>query len=201
MKKTALLVLSVILLCAVCASRAEGNELPVFATFRDALDSTKGYAEIREHEDYSVLILEKDGRYFRLITLLDDHAKQLHKAAEEEYSTATAEACNAYTWALPVSSIEELEKPKDQAELDELTGKTVRALMDEGFGEEMIIDINEMESPVRIWLEYGSYKYEFAVTNAASGYPDSMTIESGKLDGFSRAAFSPDIHEGLSGLQ
>ena len=202
MKKTVSLVLSVMILCAVCVSRAAGNELPVFASFRDALDSTKGYAEIREHDDYIVLVLEMDGRYFRMITLLDDHAKELYKTAEKEYSTASMEACDSYAWALPLNYIEELaDMPKDQAELDELKGKTIQELMDEGFGEEMIIDKNEMDFPVHICLEYGSYKYEFEVTNAASGYPYLMTIKNGKFNGLSRAAFYPDIPEDRSDPQ
>ena len=73
--------------------------------------------------------------------------------------------------------------------------------MDEGFGDEMIIDKNVMESPVHIYLESGLYKYEFEVTDADSGYPYLMTIKSGKCIGFSGAAFSPDIREVFPDLQ
>ena len=35
-------------------------------------------------------------------------------------------------------------------------------------------------------------KYEFEVTNGASGFPQLMTIRSGKFNGFSRSAFEID---------
>ena len=68
---------------------------------------------------------------YSVITLLDSHAKELYKTAEKEYSTASMEACDSYAWALPLNYIEELtDMPKDQAELDELKGKTIQELMD-----------------------------------------------------------------------
>ena len=203
MKKTVLLILSVFILCAVCAAQAEGNVLPVFTSIQDAADSTDDYIEIHDHSDDVVLIMERDGVYIRMVTLLDEHAKDLYKIFEAEDHSATAiKAFEQYAWALPLSYIEELpDVPKSQAELDSLKGKTIQELMDEGFGKEMIIDINEIEFPVHIYLEHGSYKYEFEVTDAASGYPHLMTIISGKFSGLSRAAFIPDNDEDCYNLQ
>lgn len=202
MKKTVLLILSVIILCTACAAQAAEGELPVFTSIRDALDSTEGYAEIREHEDYIVLILEMDDRYIRMVVLPDDHAKELYRAVDAEHSSAAMEAFDEYAWTLPLSYTEELpEKPMSQAELDGLKGKTFQELMDGGFGREMILPESEVEAPAAICLEYGFYRYEFEVDHADSGDPRIMTIRSGKFDGLSRSAFDPDGQEILSGLQ
>ena len=193
MKKTALLILAVIILCSACAARAEGKELPAFASIREALDSTEGYAEIREDNDRIVLILEMDGRYLRMVTFPDEYAKELYQAAETaEHRSAAMEAFDSYAWALPADYAEELpEAPKNQAELDGLKGKTLQELMDEGFGE-MILPGDISEVPTVMDLEYGFYKYEFEVTDGASGYPWLMTVKSGKFIGLSGAAFDVD---------
>ena len=199
MKKIALLVLSVIL-CTACIAQAAEKELPVFASIWDVLDSTESYLSIQDHHDYLVLVLEMDDRHFRMVTLLDDHAKELYKAAEaQDYSTPAMEAFDEYAWTLPIVYTEELsETPISQDELDELKGKTIQELMNNGFGDEMILYESELAAPVSILLEYGSYKYEFKVTNASGGDPYLMTIKDAKYNGFSRSAFDIDIQEILS---
>ena len=201
MKKISLLVLSLILLCTACAAQAEEKELPAFTSARDAFDSTEGDVPNRACGDYLVLILEMDNRYIRMVTLLDDHAKELYKAVEADFSSSAVQAFNEYALALPFSYTEELpEAPLSQAELDELKGKTVQELQEEGFGE-MILSGDISEVPAAIDLEYGFYKYEFEVTNGASGFPQFMTIKSGKFNGFSDAAFEIDNREELSDAQ
>ena len=200
MKKLALLILSVIILSGACPAQATGNGLPGFTSIRDALDSADGYVEIRNHDGYIVLMMEQDGRYFRLASLQDEHAKGLYQSAWAQDDRAAAwEVYDEYAWALPLYIAEELpEAPMSQAELDKLKGKTVRELMDEGFGEEIILSESELAAPVTIKLEYGFYEYEFDVTNIASGYPYLMTVRSGKFSGFSRAAFEIDGQGELS---
>ena len=197
MKKILSLIFSVIILCAACAAQATGEEPPAFTCVRDVLDHAGDNAVVEGHEDDTVLILETSGRYFRMVALADDHAKELYQAATgEDYSLSAMEAFNDYTWTLPFSYTEELaETPKSQAELDALKGKTIQDLMDEGFGKEMIIDHDEIMNPVHIYLEYGFFRYVFEVNNAASGDPHIMTIKTGKLCGFSRAAFDIDNPE------
>ena len=203
MKKIALLILSVMILCTSCIAQAAEKDLPVFTSIRDVLDSTESYAIIQSHEDYIVLILEMDNRYIRMFVMLDDHANELYQAAEaERYSPAAIKAFEEYAWSLPLSYIGELtETPKSQAELDRLKGKTVQELMDKGFGKEMLLPKDELKAPVSINLEYGFYKYEFEVTNAASGYPHLMKVKSGKFSGFSRSAFTYNCLEKLYRLQ
>ena len=194
MKKIAMLILSVFILCTAFSAQAEENGLPVFASIRDVIDSTEGYLEIRDRREYVALILETDSGYVRMATLTDDHAKELYKAVEaEEHSLSEIKAFEDYAWALPLSYTEKLVPPKSQAELDALTGKTVQELMDEGFGKEIILTAEQMANPVSISLEYGFYSYEFEVENGATGYSYLMTVKSGKLNGFSRTAFDIDI--------
>ena len=202
MKKIISLILSAVILCTAAAAQA-GEAPPVFGTIREALDSAEGYAVVRDCEDCIILLLETENGYYRIITLLDDHAKELYrKTIEEDYSASAREALENYAWALPPDVAEKLpEAPKDRTELDSLTGKTVRELMNEGFGEEMIVYQNELEAPVHINLEYGFYTYEFEVNDAATGDPDIMTVRSGKFIDFSRAAFEIDVQELLSGPQ
>ena len=202
MKKIILLVLSVIILGTTCAARAAGKEQPAFTSARDVFDSMEGDVANRAYEDYIVLILETDNRYLRMVTLLDDHAKDLYKAIEaDDYSLAAMDAFNEYALALPLSYTEELpEAPMSQAGLDGLKGRTVKELQDEGFGE-ILLSGNISEVPAAIELEYGFYKYEFEVTNGASGDPQSMTVKSGKLSGFSCAAFDIDYRGKISDPQ
>lgn len=199
MKRIALLALSLIILCTACAVHASEEDIPMFTSILDALDSTEGYAEVRNYGEDAVLIAETNGRYFRIFTLLDDHAKELYKAAAaEDCKISLWEPFNEYAWSLPLSYMEELPDPLSRAELDCLKGKTVQQLMDEGFGKEILVSPSELASPAAIDLEYGFYKYQFEVTEASSGYRDMMRIMSGKFDGLSRDAFVIDIPEYIS---
>ncbi len=56
----------------------------------------------------------------------------------------------------------------------------------------LILSGDIAEVPASIDLEYGLCRYEFEVTNCASGYPHLMTTKSGKLSGFSRVVFDID---------
>ena len=109
MKKIILLIISLAILCPACAAQATGKEPPAFTSVRDVLDYAEGNAEIVAHEDYIVLILEMDGRRIRMVTLPDDHAKDLYKTATgETYSVSAMEAFNDYAYTLPFSYTEEL---------------------------------------------------------------------------------------------
>ena len=197
LKIALLLILTAAILCLACVAQAEEKELPAFTSIRDVLDHGEGNVFIVGHADTIVLILDMDGRYFRMAALLDDRAKELYRASTgEDFNVSDMEAFNDYAYTLPFSMTEEItETPMDQAELDGLIGKTIQELMDAGFSKEMIIDKEELESPVHIYLDNGIYQYAFEVEDASSGYPYLMTVTSGKLNGFSRAAFEIDTQE------
>lgn len=196
MKKPALLILSLIILCTACAAQAAENGLPAYASIRDALDSTDCYAEIRDNEDSVVLILCMEDRYIRIITLPDDYAKALYRAAEaKDFSRPAMEAFDAYAWKLTPAVIEELPgTPKSQAELDGLIGKSVRDLINEGFGEEILVSEGGWENPTHIELEYGLFRYAFEVTVPSDDLKEMMVLRA-EYSGLSRAAFAADIQE------
>lgn len=187
-------VIMMIMLCFACCAPASGEKLPEFATIMEALDSTDGYAEIREDDGYLVLCLELDGRYIRLVTLTDDRAKELYAAAESaEYRTDAMETFDAYAWTLPVSHIEEISGlPKEQAELDSLRGKTVQELTENGFNREIILSEGEWVLPTAIMLESGFYRYRFDV-ETTSGEPCDMIVKDAQFAGFAKAAFAFQI--------
>ena len=199
MKKKLLLILSVTILFLACAAQAEEEELPTFTSIQDALLNADGNVFIVGNEEYIVLILDMHGRYIRMAVLLDDYAKEIYKASTEEDSNVfNVEAFNDYAYTLPISMTEEItETPMDQDELDGLIGKTIQDLMDDGFSDEMMIDKEELEFPVHIYLDNGFYWYVFEVDDASSGYPSLMTVKSGEFIGLSRAAFEMDMQEQL----
>ena len=141
MKQIALLLLSLIILCTACSAQAAEKELPVFTSIWDAVNSTEGYAEVHDNEDYAVLIVNMDDRYLRMFSLLDDKT-----AKANDYPTDLLDVYAEYAWSLPLSCIEELPEPLSQAELDGLKGKTLQQLMDDDFGKEMILHESELAS-------------------------------------------------------
>ena len=137
------------------------EDLPAFATLNEALAAAEvGFASWGQ-ADYIIAAMKHDGKYYRLITMLDDHAKELYRAWEtDDYSGY--EAYREYAFTLPVSRIEELmEMPLEQAELDALIGKTLPELLTEGFEPYCVY----IEGPGRdyhaIGLSFGLYSYDF----------------------------------------
>lgn len=137
------------------------EDLPAFATLNEALAAAEdGFASWGQ-ADYIIAAMKHDGKYYRLITMLDDHAKELYRAWEtDDYSGY--EAYREYAFTLPVSRIEELmEMPLEQAELDALVGKTLPELLTEGFEPYCVY----IEGPGRdnhtIGLSFGLYSYDF----------------------------------------
>lgn len=170
-------------------------------SFRNAVDAAGEYAAIGGDIDYLAVASEKDGRYFRSVTILDSRAKELYMAAmSAEDPGAGFEAFDAYAWSLPVCYTEEITaKPKGQAELDAQAGKTVGELLEEGYsfygsggGENL---------PTVVDLSSGLFIYEFEVDTpfeefrALEEEPDGlkgMKVKSGKLSPFMNLATNPD---------
>ena len=186
--------------CMICGAplRREDPSLP--ASFRDAVEAAGEFFSIGGDIEYLAVLTEKDGKFIRLVTLLDDHAKELYMAAmAAEDSGETYEAFQAYAWSLPVTYTEELTvKPKEQAELDTLAGKTVGELLAEGYS---FYGIGGGENlPTTVDLSYGLFNYEFEVDASFEKYRENegwdgledMKVKSGKLSGFSALATNLD---------
>ena len=72
-------------------------------SFRDAVEAAGENAAVGGDIDYLAVAAEKDGRYFRTVTILDDKAKGLYMAAmAADAPGAVHEAFEAYAWSLPV---------------------------------------------------------------------------------------------------
>lgn len=143
------------------AADQEGSLLSM--SFRDAVDAAGEYAAVGSDIEYLTLVAEKDGRYYRTVTILDDRAKELYMAAmAAEDSIAAFETFDAYAWTLPVCYTEELAGSlKGQAELDAQTGKAIGELIAEGYS---YYGIGGGENlPTVVELSFGMFIYQFEV--------------------------------------
>lgn len=175
--------------CEICGAPSRQEDRPLFTSFRDAVEAAGEDAAVGGGTEYLTVVAEKDGRYYRTVTILDDRAKELYTAAMAAAdSDAGLEAFQTYAWSLPVCYTEEItEKPKDQAELDAQTGKTVGELLEEGYA---FCCIGGGENvPIVADLSYGLFVYEFEVDASFGEYREngswedmeSRKVKSGKL--------------------
>ena len=186
--------------CEICGAPARQENQIIFTDFRGAVDAAGRSAAVGGDIDYLAVASEKDGKYVRMVTLPDDHARALYMAAMSADDSGEAyEAYQDYAWSLPISYTEEFTvKPRDQAELDALAGKTVGELIDEGYfiyGSGGGVDL-----PTIVDLSYGLYNYEFEVDASFEEYLElmdgddlrSLKVISGKHSGFSSLASDLD---------
>ena len=187
--------------CSVCGAPLRRENPSRSASFRDAADAAGELASVGGDIDYLAVVTEEAGKFIRMVTLLDDHAKELYMAVlgAAADSGEAYEAFQAYAWSLPVTYTEELTvKPKDQAELDQQAGRTVGELLAEGYSFYGIG--GGVNMPTTVDLSYGLFNYEFEVDASFEAYRENegwdgvedMKVKSGKLSGFSGAATNPD---------
>ena len=178
---------------------AEG--LPTFATFSEAAEAAGETDMIGGTEDYLAAAFCLNGRYLRAVTLLDDRARELYDAAmEAENFSAAMEVFDSYAWSLPVSYVEELEPPMEAAELDALSGKTVRELKQEGYF--LYAHGGGEATPVVFTLSFGLYNYDFDVDVTYEAYLERMEkddledvkVKHGRFSGFSGFATDLNYH-------
>ena len=144
---------------------------PLFHTIREALDTSEGLAQISETDDFVTLILDRNGKYYRAVTMMDATAKELYQAAMAAGTTAVFELFDEYTWRLPVSKTEEITAAaKEQTELDELAGAKVREIMDAWGCRDFIYSQETDDEPIIITLENGLFTYAFETER--TGYDD-----------------------------
>ena len=180
---------------AEAESADSAAEPPVFATISEAYESSESSSLLSRDADFAVLVLTCDGKYLRVVSALDDHAKELYRDAWSDGTGSgdTADAFYAYAETLPVSYIEEFaEQPLEQAKLDALDGKTLRELQREGYSPCFYSDGESRQSDY-IGLDYGFYSYTFDADEnyrkflETDDYNDMMniTVRNGRFSGFS----------------
>ena len=94
MKKIIATILALTLLCAACAALAEGETR--YANFGEALDAAGEDAVVGGGEDYLAVIVEKDGKYIRVVTKLDDKAMEMDEAAMEAEDDMTEKEMDSF---------------------------------------------------------------------------------------------------------
>ena len=179
--------------CEICGAPFRQEVRSGSESFRDAVYE---YAAVGGDADYLSLVTEKDGRYYRTVTLLDDRAKELYAALmEAEDMDAAYEAFDTYAWSLPVCYTEEIAgTPKDQAELDALAGKTVGELLEGEYSFYGLGGGNGFQTAV--YLSSGLFVYEFVVDAPLDYYRkqegwdglEYLKVKSSKLNAWSNLA-------------
>lgn len=201
--KKIILILIAITMCLSSVSLAEKPDgKPYrFTSFSEAVDSAGKFVSVGGDIDYLATVMEKDETFLRMVTLLDDRARELYMAAiyGEDTDGEAIEAFNAYAWSLPVSYTEEITaKPKEQTELDALTGKTVGEIVKGGYV--FYGSGGAINRPTLVDLSYGLFNYTFEADATFEEYQEyegrddlgSLKVKSGKFSGFSSIATNLD---------
>ena len=193
----------IIALCMLCVSLgALASEAPSFDTFGDAVKAAGEDAVVAGSSDYTAVIVQKDGEVYRVVTFHDDKARQMDEAVfEAEDFEAARNAFYDYVYSLPVDRVEKFTaKPKDQAELDALAGKTIAELEQMGFitssygsGGEDVIEFD---------MSDGLYEYTFVVDadydtferKNESDEPGTLVVVSGRYARISNMALNLYYH-------
>ena len=186
--------------CSVCEAPLRPESQDRAVRFRDVADAAGEFVSIGEGLDYLTVVTEKNGKYIRTVTLPDDHARELYMASMGAEDSGKAFATyQTYAWSLPMAYTEELTaKPKEQAELDALDGKTVGQLLEEGYS---LYEIGGGENlPTTVTLSCGLFNYDFETDASFEQYREDegwermeeMKVKGGRLSGFSGLATNPD---------
>ncbi len=135
MKKAAAFLLCLLLACTASCAPAEApekDEIP-FTTVGDAVTDR---AFIYSSSVYYMVLVEKDGAWWRVGAQVDDRFTELYNSVvSSEDISAAYEEMNAYARSLPVASAEKLgEGPLSQEVLNGYTGKKMKDLLADGFG-------------------------------------------------------------------
>ena len=137
MKKTMIILAAAMLLFSAAAF---ADELPAvtdafhFETFGDAVVQMEKGDSFSIQDGYAVAVTARDGRCFRVVTSLDEHAEEMYTAFLEDgnYTLDEFRVLNEYVETLPVQYTEELAAvPFAQEELDAMAGKTIEEVMSE----------------------------------------------------------------------
>ena len=199
MKKTFVILLAALLLCSVSLAEAPVG-LPHFATFREALEVAGKDAPVGEEIDYQSVVFAWNRKILRAVALPDSRARQLYVdfMGAEDVEAALGKY-RSYARELPVTYVEEITvKPKEQAELDALAGKTVGEIEEAGY----IISGSGGGLGMATYadLSYGLYNYEFELDATFEEYLEhqdrddlkDLKVISGKYAGYSVFATDPE---------
>ena len=193
MKKLITVLLAAVLFAVIPMSEdssamAEEEDSFHFATFGEAVNEAKKTADegtapyCISSEGYGVVLIKRDGRFFRAVTFFDEHANELYgafqdasapeegKLAEDKYGTM-----EAYLMTLPVQYTEELTVvPLTQEDLDAMARKTIAEVMSEPWQMGMINypENAEENGDVVFPMVKGFCKYELVINEPFEVYQE-----------------------------
>ena len=177
MKKICLLIIVSVILFAVCSVYAE--EAPLFSTFGEAVNAVEYTVS---GEGYAVALIEKDGRFFRVIASLDETGKELYEAflnaSGPETMSFPADEWDSvfdHVMTLPVEKTEELTiVPFTQEELDAMAGKTIADVMSEPWEMGMMNYPEEADAngDVVFPMVKGFCKYDLVINESFEEYQE-----------------------------
>ena len=177
MKKCTLLF--VLMLCIVCGALAE-EVMPVFANTGEAWDAAVSSGRsslIKLDEGYAGMGVNRDGKYYRVVTIFDEQTEKMFNDAMSVTDPAKAgiayDAFYAYLKTLPVSYVEEfVSRPMNQAEMDALYDVSVSDLVKSGF-EFMEFGTISNEYYYGLAMSLGFYAYDVYLDAERQAFRDA----------------------------
>ena len=187
--------------CEACSAPLERMEETPYKNFGDAQGS--GYSGSSFHRTYCAAAVERNGEYYRVITMYDEKARKLiaesfavdYDEDPERYREASNRFFD-YCVTLPVSYEEKITAvPAGQEELDGFAGKTLGEVLREGFSLEY--HNCEYGTDVVFELEKGFYSYRFTMDATPEEYRErveterfnDLTVKSVRIGGLAYKAY------------
>ena len=208
MKKIIVLFIALLLplngIAVLAENGTQSAGVPLFETIGQAMEDP-GYTGISGGDgQHCIVVLTAGEKLIRVVADLDEESGTLFQAifdADLDGMEAAQEAYDEHLKTLPVSYTEEITlQPKDQAELDRLTGKTLQEVWDAGYQEESIggDGINAAVCSV----SDGFYLYDLLLNEGYDVYEDysengregELTVKSAAYAGVSRFAAELRFH-------
>ena len=136
MKKWFLLLACLVLICTACSALAEESaETAAAGAFSVMSEAHTGAEKVYFSSDYYLVLIKKDGAWWRVDARLDDRYREVYAALSSSgYAQEAIEEFDAYAWSLPVASAVRLEEePLDGAALKAYAGEKLGSLLADGF--------------------------------------------------------------------
>ena len=197
----ALLLAAAVLYAAGGVLAEESQSLPVFTYFGEAVEDAPETSLYGLDGERCVAVVEYGGKFYRVVSFMDDKALELNAAVQEAWDSDQETAWNTldeYIMELPVAYTEPITvSPAGRQELDALAGKTLEELEADGW---TVVPVgpDEETGEVRCSLEKGLFEYDVTVNETAEAWQQceeagsygSLTVKQADFAGVSYNAVS-----------
>ena len=202
MKKCLYILLVLAMVFSICCAFAEDAEIPnvAFETIGEAyaLVGNTGYCDWGDEK--IIVLIDLDGRYFRVVATMDETAKEKQKAMIESDGNLFDDY-QQYIESLPVDYVEEITaRPISQEDLDLLVGKTISELGADGYS--MFAITWNGGDELFFTLANGFFCYDFGLNASFEDYEKAdmegtfgdLTVKSVKFAGLSNNGLNFGYH-------